>query len=212
MKRRRSSGESEPNPSPFKRPKLRSSTTPPLPSVSLEDIPNFLNGQDDIDEIDLFSPITGLATWTGERGQNQDTFHIDKSYDPQQIKNILENTDVTKLKKLCVVAQDDTENKTNKSIYIIGVFDGHGSLGDLGSKLACSLIPTYIHQLCPPLTLKENQICDSIKESIKKTQNQLLEQAKTKAIQEQEYGTTANIAILWNNNLTVANGKNRKNF
>ena len=115
--------------------------------------PNFLNGQDDIDEIDLFSPITGLATWTGERGQNQDT------YDPQ--------------------------NKTNKSIYIIGVFDGHGSLGDLGSKLACSLIPTYIHQLCPPLTLKENQICDSIKESIKKTQNQLLEQAKTKAIQEQ---------------------------
>lgn len=194
------------NPSPFKKPKLRSSTTPPLPNVSMEDISQIGHGLCD-DVIDLLQPTTATTTWKGGRDQNQDSFYVDNSYDSQKLKDILENTDFTSLRTLCLPTDESNIKNLNKSIFIVAVFDGHGPLGDLGSSLACSTIPIQIHEFCPAITLNQNYIYDAIIKAFKIAQNQLLEQARTKEQLEQEYGTTANIAVLWSgNNLTVANG------
>eukprot|EP00742_Colponemidia_sp_Colp-10_P006332 GILJ01006786.1.p1 GENE.GILJ01006786.1~~GILJ01006786.1.p1 ORF type:complete len:544 (-),score=52.46 GILJ01006786.1:30-1661(-) len=84
------------------------------------------------------------------------------------------------------------------STHIFGVFDGHGSLGAKAASVASELLPAFLRS-DPDL---QNDLDGVLYRSFDKTQEKL---KKMGTRDKKDYGTTAVLAVLQGNVLTVAN-------
>ena len=207
MKRGRKETSISPSSSPFKVPKLTSSSTITAGDsyISLGDL-----GSSSLceEQLSVFQPTSGASSWTGGRSQNQDCYYIDERYNSEDLVKLLKSTDHQTLRTMCTASSKSGQEVRNVNLSISAVFDGHGSFGEEAAFLAKENISKLIYSGAPVLCMREDHIKSTISVACSSTQDLLLEHARKKEDLKQEFGTTAGIAVLWGGNyLTVANSK-----